>query len=91
MRTTVDVPDDVFRKAREQAERQGLEVEHFISKAIIKAVTSESSASGPPSHGRVGLPLIKSKGKGPLKVDDDIRGSVETQEDFARHAASLRR
>ncbi|HTD86071.1 MAG TPA: hypothetical protein VK850_05800 [Candidatus Binatia bacterium] len=38
---------------------------------------------------RVALPLIKSKGKGPLKVSDDLMAALDTEEDLARHAASV--
>jgi hypothetical protein len=92
MKTTIELPDDLVRKAREQAERQGLDVERFISKAVISALAAESSTpSHDPGSGRVALPLIKSKGRGPLSIADDVRGALETQEDFAKHASSLRR
>jgi len=91
MKTTVDLPEHVLRKAREQAQRQGLDLERFIAKAVIDALAAEAPRpTGTPANARVALPLIKSKGKGPLSISDDIRGALETQEDIAKHAASLR-
>lgn len=92
MKTTVELPEEVLRKAREQAEREGLDLERFISSVITKFVTAQTSARGQVARGpRVSLPLIRTKGKGPLTVPDDVMAASEMEEDLARHAASLRR
>ena len=89
MKTTVELPDEVLRKAKEQAEREGLDLDRFISALIIKFVTAETSAHGQMARGsRVNLPLIRTKGKGPLTVADDIMAASEMVDDLARHAAS---
>jgi hypothetical protein len=88
----VELPDDILRKAREQAEREGLDLDRFISTVIIRFVVAQTAASGQmPRGSRVNLPLIKTKGKGPLEVPDDIMAVSEGEEDRARHAASVRR
>ena len=92
MKTTVELPDEVLRKAREQAEREGLDLNRFISGLIIKFLTAQTPAREQLARGsRVSLPLIRSKGKGPLTVADDVMAALEMEEDLARHAASLRR
>jgi hypothetical protein len=92
MKTTVELPDEILRQAKEQAGREGLDLEQFISNAIINILTADRSA--PPTAGRaarVSLPLIKSKGRGSLKLADDVMAALELHEDFAKYAASLRR
>ena len=92
MKTTVELPDDVLRKAKEQAQREGLDLDRFISSVIIQFVAAAHVAPATMAQpSRVELPLIASKGKGPLKVSDDVMAASDMEEDLARHAASVRR
>jgi hypothetical protein len=92
MKTTVELPDEILRQAREQASREGLDLEQFISKAIINILTSERCVTPAPRRASpVSLPLIKSKGKGTLKLGDEVMAALELHDDFTKYAASLRR
>lgn len=92
MKTTVELPDDVLRKAKEQAQREGLDLERFISSVIIQFVAAAHVVPATTAQSsRVALPLIASKGKGPLQVSDDVMAASDMEEDLARHAASMRR
>jgi len=57
MRTTIDLPNDLFRQAKSKAALRGKTLKEFVQAAIEK----EISAKTPPSRFRVKLPLIKSR------------------------------
>jgi hypothetical protein len=63
MRTTIDLPDTLFRKTKAMAALRGSSMKDLI----IHAVEREVSQPLPPKTGRVKLPIIKSW-KGP-KLD----------------------
>lgn len=57
MRTTIDLPDDLFRHVKSKAALRGETLKEFIRAAVEKEISTEAPAT---SH-RVKLPLIKSK------------------------------
>jgi hypothetical protein len=74
MRTTIDMPDALFRKTKAVAALRG----SSLKELIIHAVENEVKRSAPPQTKRIELPIIKSW-KGP-KLDlsdfdfDDLLG-----------------
>jgi hypothetical protein len=57
MRTTIDLPNDLFRQVKSKAALRGETLKEFVQAAIEK----EISVNTPASSFRVKLPLIKSK------------------------------
>jgi hypothetical protein len=57
MRTTIDLPNDLFRQVKSKAALRGETLKEFVQAAVEK----EISAAAPASSFRVKLPLIKSK------------------------------
>jgi len=57
MRTTIDLPNDLFRQAKSKAALRGKTLKEFVQAAIEKEVSTKTPRA---SH-RVKLPLIKSK------------------------------
>ena len=57
MRTTIDLPNDLFRQVKSKAALRGETLKEFVQSAIEK----EISVAAPASSFRVKLPLIKSK------------------------------
>ena len=57
MRTTIDLPNDLFRQVKSQAALRGETLKEFVQAAIEK----EISIKAPTRSFRVKLPLIKSK------------------------------
>lgn len=64
MRTTVDLPDLLFRQVKSAAALRGLTLKEFIQDALQQAV---ASGRGVRRH-RVRLPLIRSKHPGVLRL-----------------------
>jgi hypothetical protein len=59
VRTTVDLPDPLFRQVKSAAALRGSTLKEFIQEALLQAVASDS---------RVRLPLIRSKEPGALRL-----------------------
>ena len=64
MRTTVDLPDPLFRQVKSVAALRGSTLKEFIQDALKHAVTSDR---GVRRH-RAKLPLIRSKHPGTLRL-----------------------
>jgi len=66
MRTTIELPDSVYRKAEKAARTQGVTVEEFIIRTFERELKAEPDA---PSHfKRVTLPLVPSKEPGTMDL-----------------------
>jgi hypothetical protein len=57
MRTTIDLPNDLFRQVKSKAALRGETLKEFVRAAIEKEIL----VNAPASSFRVKLPLIKSK------------------------------
>jgi hypothetical protein len=65
MRTTVDIPDPVYRQLKSKAALRGCSVKQLI----LQGVESELNGVRPGTEkGRVALPLVRSKRPGKLKL-----------------------
>jgi len=62
MRTTVDLPDPLFRQVKSVAALRGSTLKEFIQDALQQAVTSDRRTR----RRKVTLPLIRSKQPGTL-------------------------
>jgi len=60
MRTTVDLPDPLFRQIKAEAALRGMKLREFIMYSLERTLTERSAK--PKSH-RVTLPLIRGDGK----------------------------
>ncbi len=65
MRTTIDVPDPVFRSMKSLAARKGQSLKEFVVRAIEREV-SRAQRPGP-ARSAVRLPLVPSKHPGALR------------------------
>ena len=64
MRTTIDLPDPLFRQVKSVAALKGSTLKDFIQDALQQAVTTD----GRVRRRRVRLPLIRSKHPGTLHL-----------------------
>jgi hypothetical protein len=67
MRTTVDIPDPVYRLLKSRAASEGSSAKELILRAV-QLILKEAPRK---SRKRVKLPLIKSKQRGTLELDND--------------------
>ncbi len=59
MRTTIDIPDDLFRKTKATAALRGSTMKELVVRALEREVTKQRPSKGTPS--RVKLPLLHLK------------------------------
>ena len=67
MRTTVDIPDSVYRRLKSRAATEGSSAKELILRGV-KQVLKENSRR---SQKRIKLPIIRSKHPGTLELDND--------------------
>ena len=67
MRTTVDIPDVVYRELKAKAVRENRSVKELILRGVEVELQAKSVKKGK----RVSLPLVPSKRPGSLEVDND--------------------
>lgn len=67
MRTTIDIPDRIYRKLKSRAESEGTSTKELILRGA-KSVLKESAHK---PRKRIELPIIRSKQPGTLVVDND--------------------
>ncbi len=68
MRTTIELPDPVYRKGERVARNQGVTVEEFIIQTFERELNAAQDA--PSRSRRVTLPLLPSKEPGTLDLKD---------------------
>jgi len=86
VKTTLEIPDDLFREAKAKAALEGYKLKDFVTEALrlrMGHLPKEKRAL-------VKFPLIKSRSKQPLNVPDDIASRLELSEDLKKYEASLR-
>jgi hypothetical protein len=66
MRTTVDIPDAMYRKLKSRAAREGSSTRALILKGVREVLKSEPRKVGVP----VSLPIIRSKRPGTVPLDN---------------------
>lgn len=86
MKTTLEIPDDLFREAKAKAALEGRKLKDLVAEGLRLRIDQSPKAIGP----RAKFPLIKSRGKRRLVIPDDIASRLELAEDLVRYEASLR-
>ncbi|MBI1791807.1 MAG: hypothetical protein HYR60_30135 [Acidobacteria bacterium] len=66
MRTTVDIPDAVYRRLKSTAAERRCSVKELILRGIEKELKT-----GLPAKGRVELPIVRSKQPGTLHLTNE--------------------
>lgn len=66
MRTTIDIPDALYRQMKEKAAREGT----TVKKLILSSVEAKMGSVGAPKS-RIKVPVIKSKRPGTLKLTNE--------------------
>ncbi len=66
MRTTIDIPDRMYRRLKARAASQGRTAKALILQGVEQILTSKPPAAGR----RVTLPIVRSKRPGTLRLDN---------------------
>jgi hypothetical protein len=66
MRTTVDIPDGIYRRLKSRAAREGSSTRALILRAVKEVLKSDRRRAGSP----VSLPIVRSKRPGTVALDN---------------------
>jgi plasmid stability protein len=66
VRTTVDIPDGVYRQLKSRAAREGSSTRALILKGVREVLKSGRRSTGAP----VSLPIVRSKRPGTVALDN---------------------
>lgn len=80
MRTTVDIPDQILRRAKAAAALEGKSLRMFLTNAVTHEL--QRSAIKKISRKRVSLPLVPSKHPGTLHLTAEKIAQALSQEDI---------
>lgn len=69
MKTTLEIPDDIFRQVKSQSALEGIKLKDFVVQALMYRLTNAKPASK--SLRTVDFPLIKAK-PGSLAVSNEL-------------------
>ena len=89
MRTTVELDDELFRRAKAHAALSGVPLKEVIQNGVRLALAAK--APGKKKGLRLKFPLFDKKNGKKVHVPDDIVHRMEQWEDRQRYEASLRR
>jgi hypothetical protein len=83
MRTTVDLPDQLFRKIKALASLNGISLKEYINTALQHEVEGSKLNF---NRRRVALPLVPSKSPGSIDLDGEKIAKIMEAED--RHVST---
>lgn len=86
MKTTLEIPDDLFRAAKAKAALEGRKLKDLVTEGLLLRMSQPAKDS----PRRAKFPLIKSKSKRLLEIPDDVSSRLELADDLTRYEASLR-
>lgn len=88
MRTTIDLPDALFRQAKASAAKNGLSLKDLVTKALTRELDSSSPTDRKKIGYRVQLPLIRMdsdpKTRTPINLTNEDIGRIFEEEDLAK-------
>jgi hypothetical protein len=85
MRTTIDLEDGLFRKAKAEAALRGVTLRELVENGVRLELAASPSK---PAKRRAKLPSHGIKKLGKLNIPDDIAHLSQQQEDYARYETS---
>ncbi len=87
MKTTVEIPERLFRQAKAQAALEGRKLKDLVAEGLRAALRGKRGAPGKPHH--IKFPVLPSRGRAPLPIPDDAAYRAELLDDLTRHEAAL--
>ncbi|HET6386357.1 MAG TPA: hypothetical protein VFJ58_23435 [Armatimonadota bacterium] len=94
MRTTIDIPDDLLRRAKATAALRGMKLKELIASCLEAGLSHGFQPVTPsPRQGRSSPPLIPEAmtGKPIRALTNEEIAAIELEEDVEKHIRSLRR
>jgi hypothetical protein len=84
MKTTLEIPDDLFREAKAKAALEGIKLKDLVAESLRMRLAAKTRAAPEPRR-RVHLPIVPSKHPGTLKLTNAMIAEYEAELDAGRH------
>jgi len=79
MKTTVEIPEKLFRQAKSRAAMEGISLREFLLRGLRLALRSPSADLDRP---RITFPLIRTSHPSSRLTDDQVTAAQDTDEDL---------
>jgi hypothetical protein len=84
MRTTLDLPDELFRQVKAKAALDGATLKDLLTRYVADGLR-QSGAPASPSLRRSRLPFIRGKGRKPIpNLTPELQANLDQEEDLAK-------
>ena len=84
MRTTLDLPDDLFRQAKARAALEGASLKDVLRRYIESGLQQPTRPAGGAAK-RSTLPVVRARGKGVVpNLTPELQARLEEEEDLAK-------
>jgi hypothetical protein len=91
VRTTLDLPDDLFRQVKAKAALEGATLKQTLTRYIESGLRQPARLSGQPAR-RSPLPVVPRRGKGVIpNLTAELQARLEEEEDLAKFNRSFGR
>lgn len=93
MRTTIDLPDNLFRQLKAKAALSGINLKDLITRYIEQGMNEDDSGLPIQPHQRSPLPMIREATTGKMisAVSKTELAEIEVGEDMAKYERSIGR
>ena len=82
MRTTLDLPDDLFRQVKAEAALEGATLKEMLTRFVEYGLRQPTLLTGRPAR-RSRLPVIVKRGKG-IILTPELQAKLEEEDDLAK-------
>lgn len=90
MRTTLDLPDDLFRQVKAKAAMDGRTLKELLTEFVLSGLQQPKTAVAPGRRSK--LPAIKRRGKRVIpNLTPELQAQVDKEEDIAGFERSFGR
>ncbi len=79
MRTTVDLSEDLYRKAKAISALQGVSLKQLITRAVAREIENYPITA---EHNRIEFPLVRSSRPGSAKITPELIAKLLETEDL---------
>jgi hypothetical protein len=79
MKTTIEIPEKLFRQAKSRAALEGLSLREFFLRGLQLALQAQPEAT---SKRRANFPLVKTQLGAPHLTDEQVAEALNTDEDI---------
>lgn len=84
MRTTLDLPDDLFRQVKAKAALEGATLKAMLTRYVASGLRQPARLAGEPAR-RSRLPVVPRRGKGVIpSLTPELQARLEEEEDLAK-------